>query len=264
LKQRIIGIMGAMPEEINGIIDLIEDKEKFHFGHRLYYKGTLQGNQVVAVISGWGKVAAATTVTNLITRFQISELIFTGVAGAMNHNVAIGDIVLAKRLIQHDMDARPLIPQFEIPQLGKAYFETRLNDIQKAASAIQNVLDYDEVFQTQLQAKFNIDKPTFHLGDIASGDQFFSNGQQKSNLLKMLPSILCVEMEGAAVAQVCEENKIPFTIVRTISDGADDDSVVDFQTFITEIASHYSIRIVQELLRQSTDSNLSMETEKYK
>ena len=250
MKQRIIGIMGAMPEEINGLIDLIEDKEEFRFGHRLYYQGTLHGHQVVAVVSGWGKVAAATTVTNLIAHFQISELIFTGVAGAISHEVSIGDIVLAKRLIQHDMDARPLIPQFEIPLLGKAFFEIQPHALQKSIAAIQKVLDQDGDFQRELQHKFNINKPTFHVGDIASGDKFFSTSQQKNGLKHILPTILCVEMEGAAVAQVCEENNLPFTIVRTISDGADDASVIDFQAFISEIASHYSVKIVQELLRE--------------
>src|SRR6478752_8004470 len=115
--KKTIAIMGAMPEEIDGVVALLDNCTEFSIGQRTYYSGQINDIDTVVVFSRWGKVAAATTVSALIHHFQITELIFTGVAGAIKDNLKIGDIVLAKRLIQHDMDARPLMNQFEIPLL---------------------------------------------------------------------------------------------------------------------------------------------------
>src|ERR1700761_8445415 len=123
MKERIIGIMGAMPEEIESVGHLLEGKRAVTMGRRTYTEGTLNGVRVVLVFSRWGKVAAATTVSTLILEFKITELIFTGVAGAIDPRLKIGDIVLGQRLIQHDMDARPFMAQFEIPLLGKTFLD---------------------------------------------------------------------------------------------------------------------------------------------
>ncbi len=114
-----IGILGAMPEEINGIVSLLKDKTEVVKGMRTYYLGSINNIEVVVVFSRWGKVASATTVTHLIVEFGITELFFTGVAGAINPDLNIGDIVIASSLIQHDLDARPIMKRFEIPLLGK-------------------------------------------------------------------------------------------------------------------------------------------------
>src|SRR6187431_3596464 len=114
-----IGILGAMPEEINGIVALLDDKTEVVKGMRTYYLGTINEVEVVVVFSRWGKVASATTVTHLIVEFGITQLFFTGVAGAINPELNIGDIVIASSLIQHDLDARPIMDRFEIPLLGK-------------------------------------------------------------------------------------------------------------------------------------------------
>lgn len=242
--------MGAMPEEIAGVTALLNNPIAITIGRRTYTSGTINGITTVVVFSRWGKVAAAATVSALIHHFKITELIFTGVAGAINNELQKGDIVIAGRLIQHDMDARPLMPMFEIPLLGKTYFETAESELVKAKQAITPLLQNAvlvNVIGKDVLGQFGILKPCLHIGDVASGDQFFANSFQKDNLITVLPDILCVEMEGAAVAQVCYEYDIPFTVIRTISDVADDNSHIDFPAFIKQVASNYSVAIINAL-----------------
>jgi adenosylhomocysteine nucleosidase len=252
MTAKIIGIMGAMPQEIEGVIALLQNPVSTTIGRRIYTSGTINGIATVVVFSRWGKVAAAATVSALIHHFNITELIFTGVAGAINHELQIGDIVIARRLIQHDMDARPLMAQFEIPLLGKTYFEIDDSRLTTAKNTITPLLQNNtlvNVVSPNILAQFNITNPQLHIGDVASGDQFFANSLQKDRLLAALPTTLCVEMEGAAVAQVCYEYNIPFTVIRVISDSADDNSHIDFPAFIKEVASKYSAAIIAELYR---------------
>lgn len=243
--------MGAMPEEITGIISLLTDKREIALGKRTYITGKINNIDTVVVFSRWGKVAAAATVSTLILEFKITELIFTGVAGAISNNLNIGDIVIAKRLIQHDMDARPLMERFEIPLLDITYFVTDAHLFNKSEQALTSLIEDNTLIShigKEVMHSFEIEKPALHAGDIASGDQFFASHHQKENLHSALPLTLCVEMEGAAVAQVCYEYDIPFMIIRVISDTADDQSHIDFPKFIKEVSSKYSISIIQRLL----------------
>jgi adenosylhomocysteine nucleosidase len=230
MNLRRIGIVGAMLEEINGIVSLIKDAKKIVKGMRTYYIGTINDKEVVVVFSRWGKVASATTVTHLIVEFGITELYFTGVAGSVSLDLAIGDIVVASSLVQHDMDSRPLMRQFEIPLLGKTELYPPKEILEKSFIEIKKLESSKELLRLiskEQQEIFSISNPKVFLGKIASGDKFFANSNEKENLLKVLPDVLCVEMEGAAVAQVCFEYDIPFVIVRTISDAADESSHVD-------------------------------------
>ncbi len=250
MHEKIVGIMGAMPEEIIGVVKLLFNRQEVVIGRRTYFTGTINRIKTVVVFSRWGKVAAATTVSTLILTFNITQLIFTGVAGAINDALKIGDIVIAKRLVQHDMDARPLMAQFEIPLLGKIYVDCDEQAVNIAQQAVNDLLDnkqlHNIISSTEL-ALFNITKPKFMMGDIASGDQFISNSNNKNAILKNLPAVLCVEMEGAAVAQVCFEYDIPFIIVRTISDAADEQSHINFPLFISTISSRYAIEIIKNI-----------------
>ena len=250
MNNRIIGIMGAMPEEITGIIALLSNKSETTIGKRTYVTGKINDVDTVVVFSRWGKVAAAATVSTLILEFKITELVFTGVAGAISHNLNIGDIVIAKRLIQHDMDARPLMERFEIPLLDVTYFVTDAHLLDKTEKALMPLIESSLLADTvgeNVLHDFNVHKPVLHVGDIASGDQFFASHEQRDNLHDALPLTLCVEMEGAAVGQVCYEYDIPFLIVRVISDAADDQSHIDFPKFIKEVSSKYSVAIIQQL-----------------
>ena len=242
--------MGAMPEEIDGVVALLGDCSEKVLGQRTFFSGKLAGVQTVVVFSRWGKVAAAATASALILEFGVTEILFTGVAGALSPDLNIGDIVLAKRLIQHDMDARPLMPRFEIPLLGKTYFEADAAGFVKISQAIEKLLEsmkLEAAMGAKTLAKFGIAMPKLHYGDVASGDVFFAAQEQKDILIKALPQVLCVEMEGAALAQVCYEYGIPFNVIRTISDAAGQRAHLDFPAFIKSIASHYSTEIIRNL-----------------
>lgn len=244
--------MGAIPQEINGVVNLLSNKQEFKIGQRDYYTGELNNQKVVVVYSRVGKVAAATTVSTLILEFKITELIFTGVAGGIHADVKIGDIVLGQSMIQHDMNAQPLFPAYEIPMLGKAYFEADSSQLQVATTAILDLLEEQHLHKVISEDdlnKFNIHTPQLHTGLIGSGDLFFSTNSQKEKLKQNLPEVLCVEMEGAAVAQVCYEFEIPFIIIRTISDDADDHSTIDFNSFIEKISNVYSIEIIKNIIK---------------
>lgn len=247
--------MGAMPEEISGITALIENRKEISIGGRIYHQGTINGREVVVVFSRWGKVASASTAATLILKFGIDELIFTGVAGALHPGLRIGDIVIGQRMFQHDLDARPLIRRFEIPLLGLLYVECDSQQIENVKSAAERALQTENAMKTIKSngiAGPGDRHPVVHVGDIASGDKFVSNSTDKQALNKILPNVHCVEMEGAAVAQVCHEFGIPWAIIRVISDTADDSASVDFQFFIKNYTKIYTASIVSELLKQST------------
>jgi adenosylhomocysteine nucleosidase len=250
MAERIVGIMGAMPEEIREVADLLEGRDEVSYGMRTYYTGTLNGIKAVVVFSRWGKVAAATTVSNLILAFKVTELVFIGVAGAIQDNLSIGDIVIAKRLIQHDMDARPLMKRYEIPLLELTWFEADDHLADAASNAIDRLLSGNKLsalIGSQVMTEFGITAPKLLQGDIASGDQFFALQSAKDDLRSALPETLCVEMEGAAVAQVCYEYGIPFLVIRTISDDSNENSHKDFPAFIAKVASKYSVAMIREL-----------------
>jgi len=249
MNERVIGIIGAMHEEINSILQLMADVKESSYGRRTYYSGTINGLKTILVFSRWGKVAAGTTVTSLILKFNITDLIFIGVAGAIGHQLRIGDIVIAERLVQHDMDARPLMDRYEIPLLGITYFEPDSNLVALAEKAIHTTLDnQNQAFIDQdKKEEFLLTSPKVYKGTIASGDQFFARQADKDTLLSNLPDTLCVEMEGASVAQVCYEYEVPFVVIRIISDEANENSAINFVDFIVYVSSKYSHEIIKNI-----------------
>ncbi|MGI9526005.1 MAG: 5'-methylthioadenosine/adenosylhomocysteine nucleosidase [Weeksellaceae bacterium] len=242
----MIGIMSAMQEEIQALLNELQNIESYTKGKRKYYTGNLFGRDVVLVFSRWGKVASATTATQLINDFDLDELIFTGVAGAISSSLNIGDIVIGKQMVQYDMDASPLFGSFEIPLLGKTFFETDIQNCEKLLEASNTFLNhYSNVISEDQALKLNIFNPKSVVGDIASADQFVNQKSQVDFIKNYLPSVLCVEMEGAAVAQVCYEYEVPFSIMRIISDNANDNAHVDFPYFAKEIASKYALEVLK-------------------
>ena len=241
-----------MPEEINGIVSLLKDKTEVIKGMRTYYLGTINEVEVVVVFSRWGKVASATTVTHLIVEFGITQLFFSGVAGAINPTLNIGDIVIASSLVQHDLDARPIMDRFEIPLLGKTMLCPPKEILDVAIGSINELVNAKTLIQLlsqKQQETFSLSNLKMVVGQIASGDQFFASNGDKEKLSVMLPEVLCVEMEGAAVAQVCFEYNIPYVIIRTISDEANDNSVVDFKEFVSQVASRFGVEIIRNLIK---------------
>ncbi len=173
-------------------------------------------------------------------------IIFTGVAGALSLATHVGDVVVASRLYQHDMDARPLMERFEIPLLGRSFFQSDPVLLQQAMEAIDIVFKNDTEFRQKL-TDFGITSPRALVGDIASGDKFVSCEKDKKNILSALPSVVCVEMEGAAVAQVCYDFSLPLLVIRTISDEADEKAENKFTSFIATIALEYPHHIFKKL-----------------
>jgi len=242
----VVGIISAMQEEMQTLIENLQESVTSTKGMRTYYSGKLFNTNVVLVFSRWGKIAATTTVTQLINDYEISEIIFTGVAGAISKDLSIGDIIIGKHLYQHDLDASPLFKKFEVPLLNKLYFETSPTHREQLYKSTQIFLNsYSHLIDTEKAQSFNITSPKVIISDIASGDQFISDTNAVSKLSTELPTISCVEMEGAAVAQVCYEYDIPFSIMRIISDKANDNAHIDFPKFAKEIASHYALRILE-------------------
>ena len=244
-----IAIMSAMAEENASLVSQMSGVTTIDAGKRTYHRGELWGQDVIVVFSHWGKVAAASTVTYLIAKLDVDEVIFTGVAGAMDQTLNVGDIVIAEQLFQHDMDASPIIERHEIPLLGRATIDSdhqRRPELLKAAEDfVTNHLHTK--LSTEIINEFSLHKPNVIVSDIASGDQFISSDEDVQNLRDRLPSVACVEMEGAAVAQVCEAFEVPFSVIRTISDSANDDAHVDFPKFIKEVAQVYTQGILHSL-----------------
>ena len=191
-------------------------------------------------LSRIGKVAAATTATTLIDAFGAQRLLFTGVAGGLGSGVRVGDVVVADDFVQHDLDASPLFPRFEVPLYGRARFPCDPDLTRRLREACER-----GVHRVAPAA-------TVHTGLIASGDRFVAGADEARVLVQRLTEgghpPLAVEMEGAAVAQVCHDFGVPFVAMRTISDRADDTAHVDFPRFIRDVARHYALAIVNEFV----------------
>ncbi|MBQ3710445.1 MAG: 5'-methylthioadenosine/adenosylhomocysteine nucleosidase [Bacteroidales bacterium] len=247
---RNIGILGAMSQEIDEVKALLTEKTIVNIANREFVVGKIGNVRCVVAFSKWGKVAATITATLLIQEFGVTDLIFIGTAGALADGLKVGDIVVSRRLVQHDLDARPIIPRFELPLLNRVYIGSDFELSELAGRAVSNLLEkgIEHVVGEEAIKDFNL-APKLYFGDIASGDQFINSDEKRQEILGLLPEVLCVEMEGAAVAQVCLEFNTPFTVIRTISDTADHNARVDFGKFIVEVANAYSRAIISEIIR---------------
>ena len=248
---RNIGILGAMAQEIDEVKAILTEKTIVKIANREFVVGKINNVRCVVAFSKWGKVAASITATLLIQEFAVTDLIFIGTAGAMAKKMTIGDIVVAKRLVQHDLDARPIMSRFELPLLNRVYVNTDPELTALVGHAIEQVLmkGVEKIVGKEAAEEFGL-APTLHFGDIASGDQFINSIEKRDKILSLLPDTQCVEMEGAAVAQVCLEFNVPFTVIRTISDTADHNARVDFGRFIAEVANAYSRAIITEIMHE--------------
>lgn len=232
-----LGILAALPDEIRDLLsEMGPAAATRRIGMRDYHHGVLYGRPCVLALTRIGKVAAAATTATLLREFDIDRVVFTGVAGGLGTQVRVGDVVVGSALVQHDLDASPLFPRHEVPLLQTARFP--------ADEALAGLLH-------RCAAEFlaQRDGPVaLHRGLIATGDRFVHEAGIVRELRAALPEALCVEMEGAAVAQVCHEFGVPCAVMRTISDCADQDAAVDFATFLREVASVYSAGILRRFL----------------
>ena len=237
-----IAILSALAEEQAGLLQQMQSPREVVLAGRSVWCGSLWGQPVVLALSRIGKVAAATTATALIAQLGVGRVVFTGVAGGVGEGVRVGDVVVGTSYLQHDMDASPLFPRYEVPLYGRAVFsgdESLCMVLQTACrSALTGVRHQGHA-------------PTLHCGLIVSGDRFVNGAAEVHGLVEQLRAAghepLAVEMEGAAVAQVCADYGVPFAAVRTISDRADDAAHVDFSAFVHDVASVYAQNIVKSL-----------------
>lgn len=246
-----VALVSAMHEELAGVLARMPDEQKVVVAGREFWVGHWHGHEVVAVLSRIGKVAAATTTTVLIERFGVSQIVFTGVAGGLAPQVRVGDVVVADGFVQHDMDASPLFPRHEVPLTGVTRFaaDPHLRDALLAAAP----LALQDLVHTLARAEWldlDFQHARVHQGLVVSGDRFVSRSVESAELQRRLPDALAVEMECAAMAQVCHDYGVPMAAVRTISDRADDAAHVDFPNFIRNIASRYSVAVLDRLLHR--------------
>ena len=243
-----MAILSALAQEQRGLIGQLRNPRKLVHAGRDFWRGELQGMPVVLALSRIGKVAAATTATALIAHFDVRQIVFTGVAGGLAAIVNVGDVVVATHFMQHDLDASPLFPRYEVPLYGKTRFDcdAQLTDLLylAACAALADSAKADQATDTA----HPFPQARVHRGLIASGDRFVC-GAEESRLLKDSLAdagheVLAVEMEGAAVAQVCLDYGVPFAAVRTVSDRADDSAHLDFPGFIDEVAGRYARDII--------------------
>ena len=250
MRPSTLAIVSAMHEELRALLPLLRDLHTVRIAGRDFHRGRLHGHAVVLVLAGIGKVAAATTTVLLLHEFEVDRVVFTGVAGGLRRGVRVGDVVVARELLQHDMDASPLFPRFEVPLTGRARFEADPELADALAAAARRCVDQAErlIGAAHLHA-FGIAAPRVHQGLVVSGDRFVSSAAESEALRAVLPDALAVEMEGAAVAQVCADFARPCAVLRTVSDRADDTAHVDFGRFVVDVASVYTLAIVAEWLQ---------------
>jgi len=244
-----IAIVSALLDEQRGLIDGLQNPRKLTRAGRNFWTGQWHGHDVVLVLSRVGKVAAACTATTLIESFGVQRILFTGVAGGLGDGVRVGDVVVAQSFVQHDLDSSPLFPRFEIPLYGRstlhcdgAMTALLLEACHAGLESAGDHFHHDNLIQDA----------RVHAGLVASGDRFVSRASDAAQLRADLASAghhaLAVEMEGAAVAQVCHDYGIAFAAMRTISDRADDAAHVDFTAFVQQVASPYARAIVSHFM----------------
>jgi adenosylhomocysteine nucleosidase len=246
--QPVLGVLAALPQELGDFVDAMRAEAGIRtvtLGRRDYHLGSLNGVRCVVTLARVGKVAAAASASALIHAFGVREIVFTGVAGGVGPDVRVGDIVVADALMQHDLDASPLFPRFEVPLLGRARFDAERSLVETLEAACDRFVA-DE--GRALAQRFSLDGIRVHRGLIVSGDRFVSSAAEVAAIAESVPDALAVEMEGAALAQVCYEHDVPCAVVRTISDKADDHATASFTSFLTDIASAYSSGILRRFL----------------
>jgi adenosylhomocysteine nucleosidase len=247
-----IGVLGAMPSEVQALVAAMTVEASGTTAGFRYWAGRLSGRPVVVAQCGMGKVSAAMGVQHLIDHWDASPVVVCGLAGGLSPHVRVGDIVVGEAFVQHDLDASPIYPRFEVPGLGVARFEATPGLAIAAEDVARQVATTlsSEVVETRLVSARDPgvgSGVSVHRGLIVTGDQFI-DGPERFVILKDFPEALCVEMEGGAIAQVCQLNSVPFLIVRVISDTADGDAPADFLRFVTELAPAYTVRIVQRIV----------------
>ena len=229
----IIGIIGAMEEEVELLKEKMTDTVIIEKAGMKFVKGTLKGQTAVVVRSGIGKVNAGICTQILADEFQVEAVINTGIAGSLKAEINIGDIVLSTDTMQHDVDAREFgYPLGQIPRMETLTFLAD-EKLRKLAKEVCEEVNPDiQVFE----------------GRVASGDQFVADKETKEKIIENTQAY-CTEMEGAAIGQAAYLNKIPYLVIRAISDKADDSAHVDYPTFERQAIRH-TVNLVSSMMER--------------
>jgi adenosylhomocysteine nucleosidase len=250
LGYRHVGVIGAMAEEVERLHHHLDAEVVTEHAGRIYRHGLLAGQRVTVVQSRIGKVAATLTAAALIRDHDVDAIVFTGIAGALHDGLAIGDVVVATDLVQHDLAGPPkMFARSEIPLLGVVELPTDPTLTGAAVAAARAFVDdgLGAVVTPEQLAELGVGRPSVHTGQVATGDEFIE-GELKEIVRRRSPRALCVDMEGAAVAQACHElGDVPLCVVRAISDLAGGTASVDFPRFLDQLASHYSYEILRRM-----------------
>jgi len=229
----MLGIIGAMEEEIWEIKESIDGISSVDIGNFTFYQGKLKNKEIVLVECGIGKVNASICTTLMVSQFNVEKILFTGVAGGVAPDINIGDVVIGTYLMEHDYDVTAFGYEVGIiPKMGDSKFHCDTDLIRLA---------YD-------LAKENLKETNILKGPIVSGDVFVAS-EEKINWLWDKFQAYCTEMEGAAVAHVCTVLKVPFLIVRSISDKANSDAKLDFKEFC-KVAAKNSKLLIEKLIEK--------------
>ncbi len=214
-ESKRFGIIGAMDEEVASLTEAMTEPQIRTVAGMDFYEGTLDGANAVIVKCGVGKVNASSCAQILIDVFGVDRVINTGVAGSLDAQIDIGDIVVSTEAVQHDMDATALgFARGEIPYSDTSIFPADEEMRRSAVEAVGAVAPEIHAFE----------------GRVCSGDQFIASHEQKESIIATVGG-MCCEMEGAAIAQVCHLNGTPFVIIRAISDKADDSEEMSYMEF---------------------------------
>jgi len=226
-----IGIMGAMVEEIEPLLEFFGSYETIEYAKNKYYKTSYKGHTIIIAYSKIGKVFAALTATVMIEKFKVEKLLFSGVAGAISKDLKIGDLIIAKGLVQHDLD---------ITAFGHPYGYVPEGEVCVLADEKLLKISKEVAKQKGIELKEGI---------IATGDQFVASSERKEWIEDTFKAD-ALEMEGAAVAVVCDALNVPFFILRAISDSADMDAGFDFDEFLkssAKVSADFIVKMVDKI-----------------
>ncbi len=240
----MIGIICALPEELNEIREGMEPDGELEYSGIKYYLGKLCGQDIVCAVCGVGKVFAAICAQTMVLKFRPNLILNVGVAGSLSDSLGVADIVIARQLVQHDMD---------VTALGEPLGKILGSDIQYIPTS-EEVRDrlFSAIMELNADRDFGGKEIKALQGTIVSGDQFISSRGKKQLLVETCKALAC-EMEGAAIAQVCYVNKVPFCVLRAISDSADMEARMEYPAFVA-IAAKNSAKVIRRYL-----NNLSAE-----
>lgn len=228
----MLGIIGAMDEEVFKLKESMEDVQIVKRANMEFNKGRICGKDVVVVRSGIGKVNAGICAQILVDLFEVDAIINTGIAGSLKAEINIGDIVLSTDTLQHDMDAVAFgYPVGQIPRMDTLAFPADEKLIALAKECCARVNPEIDVF----------------VGRVVSGDQFIADKKVKERLIDNFGGY-CTEMEGAAIGQAAYLNKVPYVVIRAISDKADDSASVDYPTFEAKAIEH-TVNLMKEMIK---------------